>query len=101
VFALQDIMKTVKYHKRCFDQIEPTFKENQELTAEVDRLRRKLETAEKEKVEVETFQNNAVIQLSQKEHERTSELLSHCSPSIENCCKYIFCADQPICRLGE
>jgi regulator of replication initiation timing len=53
-----------KYHKRCFDQIEPTFKENQELTAEVDRLRRKLETTEKEKAELETFQNNAVIQLS-------------------------------------
>jgi hypothetical protein len=36
VFALQDIVKTTKYRKRCFDQIEPTFKENQELTAEVD-----------------------------------------------------------------
>jgi cell division septum initiation protein DivIVA len=63
MFALQDIVKMVKYRKRCFDQIEPTFKENQELTAEVDQLRRKLETAEKEKAELETFQNNAVIQL--------------------------------------
>jgi regulator of replication initiation timing len=63
VFALQDIVKTVKYRKRCFDQIEPTFKENQELTAEVDRLRRKLKTTEKEKTELEAIQHNAVIQL--------------------------------------
>jgi regulator of replication initiation timing len=57
-------MKTAKYRKRCFDQIEPMFKEKQELAAEVDRLRKRLETAEKEKAELETFQNNAVIQLS-------------------------------------
>jgi hypothetical protein len=36
MFALQDIVKTVKYRKWCFDQIEPTFKENEELAAEVD-----------------------------------------------------------------
>jgi hypothetical protein len=36
MFALQDIVKMAKYHKRCFDQIEPTFKENKELAAEVD-----------------------------------------------------------------
>jgi regulator of replication initiation timing len=76
-----------KYHKRCFDQIELTFKENQELTAEVDRLRRKLETTEKEKAELETFQNNAVIQLSQKERERMGKLSSHYSSSTEKCCK--------------
>jgi hypothetical protein len=40
------------------------FKEKQELAAEVDRLRKRLETAEKEKAELDTFQNNAVIQLS-------------------------------------
>jgi hypothetical protein len=28
VFALQDIVKTAKYYKRCFDQIKPTFNEN-------------------------------------------------------------------------
>jgi regulator of replication initiation timing len=64
VFALQDIMKTAKYRKWCFDQIEPTFKENQELAAEVDRLRKKLETAKKEKTELEAFQYNTIIQLS-------------------------------------
>jgi regulator of replication initiation timing len=63
VFTLQDIVKTAKYRKRCFDQIESTFKENQELTAEVDRLHRKLETTEKEKMELEAIQHNTVIQL--------------------------------------
>jgi regulator of replication initiation timing len=61
VFTLQDIVKTAKYRKQCFDQIEPTFKENQELIVEVDRLRRKLETTEKEKAELEAIQHNAVI----------------------------------------
>jgi regulator of replication initiation timing len=61
VFALKDIVKTAKYRKRCFDQIEPTFKENQELAIEVDRLRKKLKTAEKEKMELEAFQHNTVI----------------------------------------
>jgi regulator of replication initiation timing len=42
-----------KYHKWCFEHIEPTFNENKELAAEVDRLREKLEAAEK-KAELET-----------------------------------------------
>jgi regulator of replication initiation timing len=61
VVTLQDIVKTTKYRKRCFDQIEPTFNENMELATEVDRLRKKLEAAEKEKAELETFQNNTII----------------------------------------
>ena len=32
-------MKTVKYRKRCFDQIEGIVAENKALAAEVDRLR--------------------------------------------------------------
>jgi len=32
-------MKTVKYRKRCFDQIEGIVAENKALSAEVDRLR--------------------------------------------------------------
>jgi len=32
-------MKTVKYRKRCFDQIEGIVAEDKALTAEVDRLR--------------------------------------------------------------
>jgi regulator of replication initiation timing len=51
---LQDIVKTTKYRKRCFDQIEPTFNENKELAVEVDRLREKLEATEKKKAELET-----------------------------------------------
>jgi hypothetical protein len=38
-------MKTLKYRKRCFDQIEGTVAENKALSAEVDRLR--LEAEEK------------------------------------------------------
>jgi regulator of replication initiation timing len=32
-------MKTAKYRKRCFDQIEGVMAENKALAAEVDRLR--------------------------------------------------------------
>jgi cell division septum initiation protein DivIVA len=78
-------VNTAKYRKWCFDQIEPTFNENKELAAEVDRLREKLKAAEK-KAELETFENNAIIQLSQKERERMGKLSSHYSPSTEKCC---------------
>ena len=37
--SLQGIMKTAKYRKRCFDQIEGIVAENKALSAEVDRLR--------------------------------------------------------------
>jgi hypothetical protein len=60
VFALQDIVKMVKYHKRCFDQIEPTFNENKELAVEVDRPCKKLEAAEKEKIELEASRRNTI-----------------------------------------
>jgi len=39
MFFLQGVMKTVKYWKRCFDQIEGIVAENKALYAEVDRLR--------------------------------------------------------------
>jgi hypothetical protein len=61
-------MKTAKYQKRCFNQIE--------LTAEIDQLCEKLEALEKEKAELETSRCNAVIELSQKEHERAGKLSS-------------------------
>ena len=35
-------MKTAKYRKRCFDQIEGVVAENKALAAEVDRLRSKV-----------------------------------------------------------
>jgi predicted nuclease with TOPRIM domain len=86
VFALQDIMKMAKYRKWCFDQIEPTFIENQELTAEIDRLREKLEALEKEKAELEMSRCNTIVELSQKEHERAGKLSSRNSPSTKKCC---------------
>jgi regulator of replication initiation timing len=36
-------MKTAKYRKRCFDQIEGIVAENKTLAAEVDRLRSEVE----------------------------------------------------------
>jgi hypothetical protein len=44
---LQGLVKTAKYRKRCFDQIQGISEDNKELTAKVDRLRKRLETAEK------------------------------------------------------
>jgi cell division septum initiation protein DivIVA len=82
-------VKTAKYRKQCFDQIEPTLNENKELAAKVDRLREKLKAAEKEKVELETSRRNAVIQLNQKENERMSKLSRHNSPSTKKCYEYI------------
>jgi len=37
--SLQGTMKTAKYRKRCFDQIEGIMAENKALSTEVDRLR--------------------------------------------------------------
>jgi regulator of replication initiation timing len=59
-----------KYHKQCFDQIQGISKDNKELIAEVDRLRKRLETAEKDQTELESQRLNAILQLGQKERER-------------------------------
>ena len=45
MFFLQDAMKTVKYRKRCFNQIEGIVAENKALSMKVDQLR--LEVGEK------------------------------------------------------
>ena len=42
-------MKTTKYQKRCFDQIEGVIVENKALTAKVDRLRLEAEREAAEK----------------------------------------------------
>ena len=47
-------MKTARYRKKCFDQIEGITTSNKELTAEVERLRQRLETANHEKIEQES-----------------------------------------------
>jgi hypothetical protein len=67
-------VKTAKYCKRCFDQIQGISEDNKELTTEVDWLRKLLEAAEKDRVETESQRLNAVLQLGQKERERTGNL---------------------------
>jgi regulator of replication initiation timing len=54
-------VKTAKYRKRCFDQIQGIFEDNKELTAEVDRLRKLLKTAEKDRAETESQRLNVVL----------------------------------------
>ena len=66
-------MKTAWYHKKCFDQIEGIVANNKELTAEVDRLRQRLEAADREKTVQDSQNQNLVIQLSNKERERISK----------------------------
>jgi queuine/archaeosine tRNA-ribosyltransferase len=71
---LQVLVKTAKYRKRCFDQIQGISEDNKELTAEVDRLCKRLKTAEKDQTELKSQRLNAVLQLGQKERERASNL---------------------------
>ena len=66
-------MKTTRYRKRCFDQIEGITTTNKELTAEVERLRRQLEAADQERIDREAQNQNLVGQLKNKERERTSK----------------------------
>ena len=63
-------MKTAKYRKRCFDQIEGITASNRELAAEVERLHRQLEAADQERTEQEAQNQNLVVQLSNKEQEK-------------------------------
>jgi regulator of replication initiation timing len=58
---LQGLVRTAKYRKRCFDQIQGIFEDNKELTAEVDRLRKLLKTAEKDRAETESQRLNVVL----------------------------------------
>ena len=67
-------MKTAKYQKRCFDQIEGITANSRELAAEVERLHRQLEAADQERTEQETQNQNLVGQLNDKEREKTSKL---------------------------
>jgi hypothetical protein len=58
---LHGLVKTVKCHKRCFDQIQGNSEDNKELTVEVDQLCKRLETAEKDQTELESQRLNAVL----------------------------------------
>ena len=66
-------MKTARYHKKCFDQIEGITASNKELTVEMERLRHQLETTNHERTKQESQNQNLVVQLSNKEQERISE----------------------------
>ena len=66
-------MKTSRYRKKCFDQIEGITTSNKELTTEVERLRHQLEAANQERREQESQNQNLVVQLNDKEQERTSK----------------------------
>ena len=66
-------MKTARYRKKCFDQIEGITTSNKELTVEVERLHQRLEATNHEKTVQESQNQNLVIQLSNKEWERTSK----------------------------
>ena len=71
---MQDLMKTAKYRKRCFDQIEGITANNKELVAEVEHLRRQLEAADQKTAELEAQNQNLVGQLNNKEQEKISKL---------------------------
>ena len=66
-------MKTAKYRKKCFDQIEGIMASNRELATEVERLRHQLEAADQERMEQEAQNQNLVGQLRNKEQEKTSK----------------------------
>ena len=66
-------MKTARYRKKCFDQIEGITASNKELAAEVERLCHQLEATNHERMEQEAQNQNLVVQLSNKEQEKTSK----------------------------
>ena len=66
-------MKTARYRKKCFDQIEGITTSNKELTAELERLLHQLEATNHQRTEQESQNQNLVVQLSNKEQELTSK----------------------------
>ena len=66
-------MKTAKYRKRCFDQIEGVVAENKALTAEVDRLRLEAEREAKEKAAQEERVLDLTRRLAEKDGEKRSK----------------------------
>ena len=71
-------MKTAKYRKRCFDQIEGIMAENKALSAEVDRLRSE---AEKKTAEMGA-QEERLLDLNQRLADKDQERRGQsCAPS--------------------
>jgi regulator of replication initiation timing len=56
-------VKTTKYRKRFFDQIQGISEDNKLLMAEAERLRKRLDTAKKDQMELESQRLNAILQL--------------------------------------
>jgi len=67
-------MKTEKYRKRCFDQIEGVVAENKALTVVVDRLRLEAEREEAEKAAQEERLLDLTRRLVDKDRERKGKL---------------------------
>ena len=63
-------MKTTKYRKRCFDQIEGIVAENKARTAEVDRLRLEAERQAAEKAAQEERLLDLNRRLADKDREK-------------------------------
>ena len=63
-------MKTAKYRKRCFNQIEGVVAKNKALTAEVDRLRLEAKREAVEKVAQEERLLDLTRRLADKDRER-------------------------------
>jgi hypothetical protein len=53
-------VKTAKYRKRCFDQIQGISEDNKLLTAEVERLCKWLKTTKKDREELESQKLSAI-----------------------------------------
>jgi len=66
-------MKTAKYRKRCFDQMEGIVVENKALTVEVDRLRSEAEKEAAEKAAQEERLLDLNRRLADKDREKKSK----------------------------
>jgi len=79
MFFLQGAMKTVKYRKRCFDQIERIVAENKALSTQVDRLRSEVGEKVAEMSAQEERRFELTRRLADQYRQRTGE---SCTPSI-------------------
>ena len=73
-------MKTVKYRKRCFDQIEGIVAENKALSAEVDRFRSEAgeKTVEMSAQEEHLLDLNRRLADQDRQRRRQSRIPSSC-----------------------
>ena len=77
-------MKTAKYRKRCFDQIEGIVAENKALTVEVDRLRSEVEEKAAEKAAQEERLLDLNRRLADKEHAGALEARRQAGEELKN-----------------